>query len=118
MKSDEKYHVGVFAGHSKDCELVGPELSFRPKRHHTFVKKPDGTVCVAGPRGPSDIRSAYRFNEAERRMWCKLAGVRFVDLKAAMKAQQEKEASETVQYELQRLRANAGRHGYRLVRDK
>lgn len=118
MENDEKYHVGVFAGHSKDCEIVGPELGFRPKRHHTFVKKPNGVVCVAGPRGPSDIRSAYRFNDAERRIWCRLTGMPFADLKAAMKAQRDKEASETLQRELQRLHAKAARHGYRLVRNE
>lgn len=65
---------------------------------------------------PLHLAHSYRVNDKVRRAYCRLAGVQFKDLKAAVKADlAERESSEQAR-EVARLRSDARKRGYTLVK--
>jgi hypothetical protein len=78
-----------------------------------FFKLPDGSIF-------SDrtlfLNGSFGMNDSVRRAWCKLSGVKFIDLKAEIKAKREEEEKKHSSQRMESLRRQAARNGYRLVR--
>jgi hypothetical protein len=105
-----KFDVPKFEGRAKDCEVV------RAGRRNkvTFVKLSNGTVTSLGVNGDRSILATWPFNDAHRRAWCKLTGVPFAEVKAAMKAFAADEAKRTEKTRLESLKRAAARLGFQL----
>lgn len=105
-----KFNVLKFTGRAKDCEVV----QAGNKKKVTFVKLPTGAVQSLGVNGDRSILATWPFNEAHRRAWCKLTGVSFAEVKAAMKDLAAGEASRAEKAKLESLKRTAARLGFQL----
>ena len=105
-----KFDVPKFEGRAKDCEVV------RAGRRNkvTFVKLSNGTVTSLGVNGDRSILATWPFNDTHRRAWCKLTGVPFAEVKAAMKALAVGEAQRAEKAKLESLKRTAARLGFQL----
>jgi hypothetical protein len=87
-----------------------------PKSRDKIIKTKDGRVF--GLNCSINLSSEYGTNESTRRAYCRFAGIKFADLKAAIKKQREKDKKHRKDREVNGLRELAMRHGYRLVKIK
>lgn len=105
-----KFDVPKFLGRASGCEVV--QAGDRNKV--TFVKLPTGAVHSLGVNGDRSILATWPFNDAHRRAWCKLTGVPFAEVKAAMRAIATDEAKRTEKARLESLKRTAARLGFQL----
>jgi hypothetical protein len=105
-----KFDVPKFEGNAKDCEVVRAG----ERNKVTFVKLSNGAVHSIGVNGDRSILNSWAFNDAHRRAWCKLTGVPFIEVKAAMKALAAAEAKRQNVATLGALKRTAAHLGFQL----
>lgn len=81
-----------------------------------FYKLADGRVFIDTMRSGVSLLSAFSVNDAERRAWCKLSGMKFADLSKQRQAYRKQNAAQELQRVIDRLRRSASYYGYKLVK--
>lgn len=84
-------------------------------RDKVFVKAPDGTIYTAGMRVVSMTRD-WDANDAQRRAFAKLAGIKFATIANARKARNKAQAKLDAEREIDRIRRSAKRLGLKVTR--
>lgn len=84
-------------------------------RGRIFFKDSEGRVWADKP---VDVAREHVTNDAERKVFAALAGVKLKDIKALIKAKNVKHAEEAAERRLRSLKHEAQRRGYRLVKIK
>lgn len=74
-----------------------------------------GTVFSISRRG-IDMLAPYEANETVRRLWCKLSKIPYRELEAAIRKRNEERASRERASEVDFLRKNAKRLGFKVVK--
>ena len=85
-------------------------------RGRVFIKAADGRVFTTGPA--ANMASSHGANDTVRRAWCRLAGVKFADLKAAMRSEREREQLRQSARELAHVQAMAARLGLKVIKPR
>lgn len=86
-------------------------------KNFTFVKLADGSVHVTGRNGVN-FTFGWGANDKDRSAFCKLSGIRLVDLRKQMAAQRKANASKQREGDLRTMRRLATRFGYKVTRRK
>jgi hypothetical protein len=79
----------------------------------TLIKLPNGEVRS---QKRSNLYDGWAMNDDIRRAWCKLAGVKFSELKKAIAAYKKEQQAERLNGQLEHVRYVAAQHGYKLVK--
>lgn len=86
------------------------------RRGRVFIRTADGRVFTTGRS--VNMATPHDANDAERRAWCRLSGVKFADLKLAMRAEREREAKRQRGRDLARAESLAKRLGLKLAKPR
>jgi len=86
-----------------------------PPTYRVFVKL-DGNIYAVGTS--LSLIQKWGSNDAERRAYCKLSGMRFDDIKKACREYVQKQAKANAEYKAANLRIKAKALGYKIVKVK
>lgn len=100
-------------GLSRDCAHTFEGVTVVTTKNVRLYKTRDGMIFADRS---NHLYDGWRMNDVVRRAWCKLSGVKFADLKAAIKAHKEGAATKKAQTAVNELKTKAARVGYRLVK--
>jgi hypothetical protein len=78
----------------------------------TLIKMENGAIFTL--HHSTHLYDGWNMNDFIRRAWCRLSGVKFVDLKKAIAAHKAEQESERVKGKVEDLRRMAGKLGYDL----
>lgn len=81
-----------------------------------FYRSPFGVIYYIGIRRTFNLGATYQCNDVDRRVWCKLAGVKMSALKNLLARNKTKAEAREKSEQLYQLKKKADRHGYILVK--
>lgn len=110
MKNPSHYVYCLPEGEHRNCSVIrGSKLSGR-----FFIKTSDGEIYHIG-RYPCEM-TGRGINDADRKAYAKLKGVKLSELKKIMRSNDEAYKKKKLKASLEKLRRDAASKGYRLVK--